>query len=115
MISLVGFLKCPAGVSRDEFHQWWVEKHVPYVMKLPGLRRYVVHLAHKGFHVGSTSATILDAPDYDGVAELWFDDEEALMKAWASREGVEDLGHFASLGITVFNGLNEPKVMVPGP
>jgi hypothetical protein len=82
MISLVGFLKRPAGVSRDEFQKWWVEKHVPYVTKLPGLRRYV---------------------------------EEALTKAFASRQGVEDLGHFATLGITVFNGLNEPRVVVPGP
>lgn len=77
MVKLIGMLKRPDHVAVEEFHRWWLEQHAPLAKKLPGLRRYVISLAKAGF---------FGEPTYDGVAELWFDDEEALKKAFASPE-----------------------------
>ena len=116
MVTLIGYLKRPAGVSREEFQKWWVEKHVPFVKKLPGLRRYVVHVVAKGFNpLAGPSGTFNDEPEFDGIAELWFDDEAAVRQAWASPDGVRDLEHYAkhigATGVVLCN----PKVMISGP
>jgi len=87
MIKTFSLLKGRADWSREEFQRWWMEEHVPYAKKLPGLRRYNVCLTH-----GST--THPDAPPFDGVAELWFDSEADLRHAWfESAEGKAAIAH----------------------
>ncbi len=82
MIKVFSFLKGRTDWTQEQFQRWWLEEHVPNARKLPGLRKYTVCLT-----TGSTTHPN-DAPPFDGVAELWFDDRAALEHAWfESAEG----------------------------
>lgn len=79
MVKLVCLLQRRREVSRKEFHRWWIDEHIPLVRQFPGLRKYVVSL---------TTRSILGGPDeWDGVAELWFDSEEAVDAAYRAAAG----------------------------
>ncbi len=73
MIKVVASFKRKAGSSVEDFQRYWHDVHGPLAAELPGLRRYVqCHTLHGGYRKGE--------PVYDGVAEVWFDDTEALRK-----------------------------------
>ena len=55
-----------ADLSREEFAQHWRTRHAAIVSELPGLRRYVQNLV------------TAEGGDLDGVAEVWFDDIDAM-------------------------------------
>ena len=86
MIKVFSLLRRPEGWSRERFHRWWLEEHVPYVTKLSGLRKYRVCLV-----TGST--THEGREPWDGLAELWFDSRAALEAAWSSDLGLAAVGH----------------------
>src|SRR6516162_3891729 len=87
MIKVFSLLRRRAGWTTEQFQRWWLEEHVPYARKLPGLRKYTVCLT-KG------STTHPDEPAFDGVAELWFDSREDLERAWfRSAEGQAAVAH----------------------
>ena len=86
MIKVVVLLRRTPAWTRERFHRWWIDEHVPYAKVLPGLRKYRVCLV-----TGSTSHE--GREPWDGIAELWFDDRAALEKAWASPVGVKALAH----------------------
>jgi len=80
-----------APTDAQEFEQHYREIHIPLVLKMPGLRRFVT----------SRNVTPLDGEPYHHVAELDFDDMDALGAAFASPEGqatAEDVPRFASAG-----------------
>lgn len=78
MLRQLYFLKRRSGLDRPAFFRWWLDQHRPIAQELPGLRRYVI------------SHAVDDADgDFDGVAELWFDDAAAADAAFASRRGQE--------------------------
>jgi uncharacterized protein (TIGR02118 family) len=86
MIKVFAMLRRRPDVSREEFHRWWIEEHVPYAKALPGLRKYRVCLV--------TGSTTHDGHEpWDGIAELWFDSRAALEAAWASEVGQAALAH----------------------
>lgn len=62
------------GMSPAEFHRYWREVHGAIAARIPGMRRYVQCHA------------VDDAPEYDGAAEAWFDDMDAVRAAVASPE-----------------------------
>lgn len=87
MIKFVVLVKRKEGMSREEFFRYWIEEHAPKAKKIPGLRKYVI----------STSEREKD--EYDGLAELWFDDGASMKKGFSSAEGeavTKDAGKFAS-------------------
>lgn len=86
MIKVFSLLKRPEGWSRERFHQWWLEEHIPLAKDIPGLRKYHVCLT-----TGST--THEGREPFDGVAELWFDNREALEAGWSSAVGRNAVGH----------------------
>ena len=65
-------------MSMEEFSQYWVEVHGLIGRRIPGLRRLV-----QSHPVADPRNPI---PDFDGMAELWFDDVGALEDARRSRE-----------------------------
>ena len=85
MIKLVYCLRRKPGMTWDEFSTYWREVHAPLVAaraEALGIRRYVqvrtadapaVHAAMQARNGGSPEP-------FDGVAELWFDDD-ALTRA----------------------------------
>src|SRR5438034_10478651 len=80
MIKVVVLLRRSESWTRERFHRWWLEEHVPYAKKLPALRKYRVCLV-----TGST--THEGKEPWDGIAELWFDNRAALDAAWSSEVG----------------------------
>ncbi len=73
-----------------EFHRYWRDEHGPLVRSLqPALciRRYVqTHRVESPFNdLLRTSRGALEP--FDGVAELWWDDVDALVAASSSPEG----------------------------
>ncbi|MCH7812145.1 MAG: EthD domain-containing protein [Chloroflexi bacterium] len=80
MVKIIYGITRKAGLSVAEFQRYWRETHGPIAGKIPGLRRYVqCHTLPELYERG-------DPPPYDGAAELWFDDMDALRKAMASPE-----------------------------
>lgn len=71
MVKMVAFFKRKPGVSVEDFQHYWRATHAALVVKLPGIRRYVQsHTLRSGYRKGE--------PAYDGVAEVWFDDTDAM-------------------------------------
>ena len=71
MIKVVSVLQRKSGMSVEDFQRYWLHEHAPIVCRLPGLRRYVQsHTLLGGYRKGQPAA--------DGLAELWFDDSNAL-------------------------------------
>jgi uncharacterized protein (TIGR02118 family) len=81
MVKLVFALRRLPTLSRIEFQRYWLEQHGPLVRshaETLGIRRYVqVHSLPGEMQVALRASR--DAPEeFDGVAELWFDDLAAL-------------------------------------
>jgi len=75
----------------EEFNRYYREVHIPLVLKMPGLRRFVT----------SRNAVPLSGEPYHLVAELDFDDMDAMGAAFASPEGqatADDVPKFATGG-----------------
>ncbi len=74
MIKLVYCITRKPGLSDAEFFHYWKHIHGPIGRRIPGLRRLVQsHTIARALQVRP--------PDFDGMAELWFDDLEALLAA----------------------------------
>jgi uncharacterized protein (TIGR02118 family) len=61
-----------AGTDVAAFRAYWRTHHGPLAAKIPQVRRYVQ------CHVRPSSYADGRIPPYDGVAELWFDDFQAV-------------------------------------
>jgi len=79
MIKLVYCITKRPDMSHDEFFNYWRNVHGPIGAQIPGLLRLVQ--SHSIRDSGDTRE-----PDYDGVAELWFEDVAALLEARKSEE-----------------------------
>ncbi len=79
MIKVVYCITKKAGMSDDEFFDYWKNVHGPIGARIPELRKLVQ--SHRRTVPG-------DKPNaaYDGMAELWFDDPAALLAARRSHE-----------------------------
>ena len=85
-----------APADPDAFEQHYTEVHIPLASKLPGLRRF--SRSHPRGMGG-------DAPYF--VAELWFDDADALkaaLKSSAMAETAADAQTFDVASMTTFSG-----------
>lgn len=81
MIKLISFLIRPSEMTKAEFMQAWRVDHAEMALTVPGLRKFVLNIIQK-------EPTRPDVPDYpftcDGIAELWFDDEQQMQQVLAS-------------------------------
>ena len=92
MLKLTFCLRRKPGLSLAEFQDYWLNKHGPLVRRLQpalGMARYVqVHRLDDELGLGM--AKVRGAPEpYDGVAELWWENEEAFRAAGRTAEGRE--------------------------
>jgi len=90
--------------TREQFHDYWLNKHGPFYMKnaeIMKAKKYVQsHTIDTPLNKGLRDSRGM-LPEYDGVAEVWFESEEELMEAMRSPEGqelsaalLEDEGNF---------------------
>ena len=110
MIKAIHFIKRKPGMELEAFRAYWLGRHAELVSKVPGVRSYVV------------SQTLLSGykkvtPVWDGIAELVYDDIDAMRRVAdcaESRAANEDTGNFADLthGGTL---LTEDVVQKDGP
>ena len=104
MIKFVMCLRRHPDMTREQFQDYWINKHGPFFMKNAAVMRakkYVQsHTVDTPLNEGLRSSRGM-LPAYDGVAEVWFDSEADLMEAISSPEGqrlsaalLEDEGNF---------------------
>jgi uncharacterized protein (TIGR02118 family) len=91
MIRLVFLLRRKAGTSLDSFQRYWREEHGPLVasvqMKIGALRYVQVHTIDDPMNASAAEARGGMEPIYDGVAELWWESEQALADTLATEAG----------------------------
>ena len=104
MIKFVMCITRHPDISREEFKDYWMNKHGPFFMENAGAMRakkYVQsHTIDTSLNEGLRSSRGM-LPEYDGVAEVWFESEEELMQGMSSSESqklgaalLEDEGNF---------------------
>ena len=104
MIKFVMCLRRHPDMTREQFQDYWSNKHGPFFMKNADTMRakkYVQSLTvDTPLNEGLKNSRGM-LPAYDGVAEVWFESEEDLMEAMSSPEGqklsaalLEDEGNF---------------------
>jgi uncharacterized protein (TIGR02118 family) len=79
MIKVVYCIIKKAELTDEEFFRYWETVHGPLGARIPGLRKLV---QSRRLNVRGDK----HQPDFDGMAELWFDDMEALLEARQSPE-----------------------------
>jgi uncharacterized protein (TIGR02118 family) len=79
MIKLVYCITKKNDMSTANFQKYWKEVHTPIGAKIPGIRRFV-----QNFPIEIPGDS--HKPEFDGMVELWFDDQESLLKARSSAE-----------------------------
>jgi uncharacterized protein (TIGR02118 family) len=110
MIKLVYCIRKRLDLDHTEFHRYWRDVHGPIGARIPGLRKLVQ----------SHAVTIPGdrRPDFDGIAELWFDDIESLLAAHESpewRASSEDEANFIDPAPTAYLVTEEHEVRLPRP
>jgi uncharacterized protein (TIGR02118 family) len=79
MIVRMGLLERRSAMSPTAFRNHWRDIHGPIAARLPGLRRY-----HQN-HIVDAEQRGIDYPrgpvTFDGISELWFDDEASMQRA----------------------------------
>lgn len=80
MVKVVSFWKLREGVDPQDAEKQYLEVHVPMATRIPGLRKYTIAKAR-----GKN-------PAFYRLAELYFEDMDAVKKGLSSPEGVATLG-----------------------
>ena len=91
MIKLTFAVRRRADVAPEEFHRYWRDEHGPLVRSFQavlGIRRYVqVHRLDTPFNDALRASRNALEP-FDGIAELWWDDLDALTAGASTTEGL---------------------------
>lgn len=107
MVKIVYCITKKPGLADAEFHRYWKEVHGPIAARIPGVLSYVQsHAIPRGSEIRPA--------DYDGVAELWFEDIETLLAAATSAEAlaaIEDEKNFIDHSKTAFFVAEEHKIV----
>lgn len=83
MIKSISLLTRRDGMTHEQFVRHWVEVHAPLAHRVPGLRRYVQsHILEERKRPDIPSIDV----EVDGIAELWYDDRDAMARALATPE-----------------------------
>lgn len=84
MISMIVAAKRRADLTRDQFVDYWVNRHAPLVLSVSEfarhLKRYVLHPYDKQSE--GHSLVLGGSSEYDGVGELWFENHAAMVAAF---------------------------------
>lgn len=85
MIKQIVLIRAKEGMSREDFRTHYETVHVPLVLSLfPMLRGY------RRNYVDASAVAGADAPEFDAITEIWFDDAEA-HAAFRARAGLPEV------------------------
>ncbi|MEJ7737218.1 MAG: EthD family reductase [Chitinophagaceae bacterium] len=79
MYKVVFMLRFRKDITPEYARSEWLGSHGQLALTLPGLRRYVQN--------HWVAAATGHEPVYDGIVELWFDNEKAFQKSFSSPDG----------------------------
>ena len=89
MIKLMMCLHRRLGMSRAEFQDYWQNQHGPFFQQNAATmrsKRYIQsHTIDSPLNDGMRESRGM-LPEYDGIAEVWFDSEQELIEAMGSAE-----------------------------
>ena len=96
MLKLVMCVKRRAHLTREEFDHYWRNHHASLVIKYAeclGIRKYVqtTPLANNAAQLALQQTRNSVPVDFDGCAELWWDDLESHLAARKTEEGLSAL------------------------
>jgi uncharacterized protein (TIGR02118 family) len=109
MIKLVYCFRKRSGMSDADFDSYWRDVHGPIGARIPGLRRFT---QSRAIQLPGDAR----APDFDGIVELWFDDERSPIEARKSAEWREsglDEENFLDPGSTMYAVTEEREIQLP--
>ena len=90
MIKLVMCLTRHPDMTREAFLDYWKNQHGPFFMEnaqAMGARKYLqAHTLDTPLNQGLRDSRGMQ-PEYDGVAEVWFDSAESMMAGMSTPEG----------------------------
>ena len=82
MLKRIGIIRRAEGMTAEALREHWLNVHGPIALRIPGLRGYRLNFVERW--VGDNTQ------DWDGFAELWFDDEESMRAGFeAMRDEIE--------------------------
>jgi uncharacterized protein (TIGR02118 family) len=90
MLKVCWLLTFRADLDAEDVRRWWRTDHGDLALKVPGLKRYV----QNHFLGAIDEARAEGGMPFQGLVEVWFDDQGAYEKAMASPEwkALEDDG-----------------------
>lgn len=121
MIKIIYCIAKKAGMDDTAFAQYWREVHGPIGARIPGLKKLVQSDVVRDRHDRAApdfATRDFAVRDFDGVAELWFDDVEALTAARQSPEwrlSTADEAHFIDHERVAYLVTEEHEVALPSP
>ena len=85
MIKSIGLLCRKPELTHEQFVKHWLEIHGPLARAVPGVKRYgQSHIV--GERTRADIPTLGTDAEVDGIAELWYDDADAMARAAATPE-----------------------------
>ncbi len=99
---MVALVKKRADLSHAEFERYWLDNHTR-LSAVIGMRKYIINVRIPDPPTPSTA-------EYDGTAEIWWDDFETMQRCMSSAEGVlaaEDTARFAESVTFVYTAEHE--------
>jgi len=93
MVKLIVLVHGPKDWTREQFDQWWRGPHARWAKKLPGLVGYT-HCKTKAEYGEPNSAE----PNWDGLEELYFENNAALNRGISSKEWADGAQELARTG-----------------
>ncbi len=87
MIKLTILLKRNSSLSHEDFLWSFKNEHTKLFSSLPIVRSEVKH--YDQFHSLPIAMPGLPEPEYDGIAELWFEDAESMFRVFLSDRYLE--------------------------
>lgn len=96
MLKLIMCVKRQSHLTREEFDHYWRHNHASLVARHSrtlGIRRYIQTVPHADTALQAALQQTRNAAivDFDGCAELWWDDLESHLSARKTAEGLNAL------------------------
>ena len=92
MVVITFLLRRRPELTADDFQRYWREQHGPLVARHAqalGIRRYIqLHTIDSALGAAIAQSRDCEPTDYDGIAVLWFDSEDALVASASTPGGV---------------------------
>ncbi len=75
-------------MTHDDFRDYWLDEHAPLVAEMPGVVGYT-----------TTLPTEPDHAEFDGVADLYFEDRDAMLASMGQATDTRDPEHEANVAV----------------